>query len=580
MTEAELAAAARAARGKDWPRAAALAGELRDRCPAHPAGYEIGITAARVLNRLEEAGAIVDAAQSRFGREAWLLIESARTEAARGEHASAATLAEALRDRFPQTPAGYQIGAAALRDLGRHQDSAAILALAAPAFADESWHLAESALTANAAADPHTAAALAAELRRRFPDHIVGYQAGATAARAMQLLEECAAIAGEAMVRFPNASWPLAEACSMAFLMNQRYDALRLAAELRTRFPALAIGHQTLARVLIQLDRLEEAETVLREAAPRFPGEDWPAQRADQAARTRADRAPALRLVQAMQRMPFLPQAGAAPRRVVVVLGMHRAGTSVCMRIVQHLGVALGGPLLSAGWDNQDGFQEHMTVVQFNQAVLSAAGYEWDSFHLVRKMPEGFWGSRAVTQAVETLKSVVSAEMDAAGGLWGFKDPRTLRLIPLWTRIFDELGVEPVWVLSVRDPRAVTSSLLSRNGMPAVLGNLLWLEHYLDALRQLGPRIACILHYERWFTDKPPQIQALASALGGATDAQIAAASASVRTALRHYEPTTDQPLLAMAGHLHALLCTPHPDLAQLQRQAIAAWQELGALTG
>ena len=263
---------------------------------------------------------------------------------------------------------------------------------------------------------------------------------------------------------------------------------------------------------------------------------------------------------------------------------MHRAGTSLCTRIVQHLGVALGGPLMPPAADNPDGYQELVPIVDCHEMLLDALGARWDTLHLLQPVPPSFWRGEPAAAARGRLKRIVAEQVAAAGGAWAFKDPRTARFLPLWRQVFEELGIQPVWLLSVRDPRAIAASLLARDGIPAPVGALLWVEHYLDALRHLGPDIAGIVHYEHWFTAPESQVARLAGLLGDAPAEAVEAARGAIRADLRHNAPAGDAPdaqpdgASDLARHLHAWLLAAPPDLARLQRQAARLWPAITAL--
>jgi len=50
------------------------------------------------------------------------------------------------------------------------------------------------------------------------------------------------------------------------------------------------------------------------------------------------------------------------------------------------------------------------------------------------------------------------------GGAFGFKDPRTARLMMMWRGVFSALGARPRFVFCVREPAQVVRSLLARTG--------------------------------------------------------------------------------------------------------------------
>ena len=66
-------------------------------------------------------------------------------------------------------------------------------------------------------------------------------------------------------------------------------------------------------------------------------------------------------------------------KRVIVVLGMHRSGTSAITRGLQELGADLGPDLMPAAeGDNDKGFWEDMGAYRINERILSKLGSSWD----------------------------------------------------------------------------------------------------------------------------------------------------------------------------------------------------------
>ncbi len=124
LSEAALGATARG----DTDTALDMAARLRGRFPDDPSGYRIGAAAARGAGRLADAQAILSEAEARFANTAWILAESAWIARASGDMVRAADLSAQLRARFPDEPAGYQIGLAAALDLGRFDEVAALAA--------------------------------------------------------------------------------------------------------------------------------------------------------------------------------------------------------------------------------------------------------------------------------------------------------------------------------------------------------------------------------------------------------------------------------------------------------------------
>src|SRR3546814_15012580 len=69
----------------------------------------------------------------------------------------------------------------------------------------------------------------------------------------------------------------------------------------------------------------------------------------------------------------------------ILILGMHRSGTSALTRVLNLLGVALGERLMPAGKGNESGHWESLAVYEAHEQLLTALGRRWDDF---REMPE------------------------------------------------------------------------------------------------------------------------------------------------------------------------------------------------
>ena len=170
--------------------------------------------------------------------------------------------------------------------------------------------------------------------------------------------------------------------------------------------------------------------------------------------------------------------AAAAPV-ALLVLGMHRSGTSALTRVLNLLDVALGEDLMPAGPDNPLGFWEHQGIVSVHEALLAALDRRWDD---PRPMPDGWLETDAAHAAGKALAAIVQRDFHGVR-LWAVKDPRLCRLLPLWRRVLADLGIEPRVVLVSRHPREVAGSLLRRDDLPAAIGELLWARYLLEAIR-------------------------------------------------------------------------------------------------
>ena len=166
-----------------------------------------------------------------------------------------------------------------------------------------------------------------------------------------------------------------------------------------------------------------------------------------------------------------------AGRVAVLVLGMHRSGTSAMARVLSLLGCALPRTLLGANPSQEAGHWESATVCAFNDEILAATGSEWCDWLPIH---DGWYHSPLYRDHVARGRAVLREEF-GAGGLFVLKDPRICRIVPFWRDILAGEGIRPAIVMPVRNPLEVADSLKERDGMDPALGMLLWLRHVLDA---------------------------------------------------------------------------------------------------
>ena len=71
-------------------------------------------------------------------------------------------------------------------------------------------------------------------------------------------------------------------------------------------------------------------------------------------------------------------------KKVVIIAGMHRSGTSVAAQLCQHMGAYLGekAELMGAARDNPGGFFENIEITKTNDEILRLCGREWYSLTL------------------------------------------------------------------------------------------------------------------------------------------------------------------------------------------------------
>ena len=198
-----------------------------------------------------------------------------------------------------------------------------------------------------------------------------------------------------------------------------------------------------------------------------------------------------------------------ASSRAVLVLGMHRSGTSALARAVQTLGVYLGNNFLSPRPDNPTGYWEDKHICDLNERLLSAFGLKWEDVGLIG---DARWNEPSLEALLSEAVNYLRSEF-LGHPLWGFKDPRTLRLLPFWQSVLRRLDVEERYLLVIRNPRSVALSLLERHGMDELTAHLLWLVYMIPYLPEIAHKPFVVSDYDLVMDDPGPQIERIARGL-------------------------------------------------------------------
>jgi hypothetical protein len=229
--------------------------------------------------------------------------------------------------------------------------------------------------------------------------------------------------------------------------------------------------------------------------------------------------------------------------KIVCVLGMHRSGTSLLMRLLNFLGVELGpaerlqGPTTA----NPTGYWEHRDIRTINDEILLRLGGSW-------RDPPAFpyqWEARADFDDLRAQATAIAERDFPAASTWGFKDPRTCLTLPFWLGLFPAMQ----YVLCIRHPVDVALSMensprLEYQGVTLAHALSLWPRYVAASIASTIDRRRCYVRYDDLIERPSEEIARVEMEIGlegaGTSGESMRGVVAFVRPALRHHRSGAD----------------------------------------
>lgn len=193
----------------------------------------------------------------------------------------------------------------------------------------------------------------------------------------------------------------------------------------------------------------------------------------------------------------------------VLVVGMHRSGTSATAGALRLLGLAMprSEDLMVVANDNIHGHMESRLLSAFDDRLLADTGGSWER---PPALPPGWHRDPALAESRQLAPAVFRTSFGAVEGPVAWKDPRASLLLPFWRDVL----VRPlVGILSCRDPLEVAASLQARDDIPPALGIALWERYQREAIEGLRGLPVFVTHYRQALQDRDRWIAELSEFL-------------------------------------------------------------------
>lgn len=218
-------------------------------------------------------------------------------------------------------------------------------------------------------------------------------------------------------------------------------------------------------------------------------------------------------------------------KRLILILGMHRSGTSMVAASLECLGAEFGERAMWTGPDNLKGFREDLDFLAINEALLESMGLTWSSledrdFSCIPGHGLRSAGWNLLLSRLNTFP------------IFGLKEPRLCRLLPFWRDIIRGLGeaTSPISVSvvrAIRHPSSVAMSLAKRNGIPIDRGLELWRRYVAESFNNADPAWPKVtVEYDRMLENPKAELERIAFHLGLSIDNDK-----MMKFALEHIDP-------------------------------------------
>jgi hypothetical protein len=164
-------------------------------------------------------------------------------------------------------------------------------------------------------------------------------------------------------------------------------------------------------------------------------------------------------------------------RTCILILGMHRSGTSAVAGCFSALGYNMGNQLFPPDKPNEKGYFENVLINQFNDSLLSTLYARW---HDTLFLPQNWYLNEQVQKRKPELISILKSEFGEKED-FVIKDPRISVLLPFYEEVFNDLNIIPKVIINFRNPFEVSKSLKKRDNLSSSKSLLLWMDATLKA---------------------------------------------------------------------------------------------------
>ena len=193
----------------------------------------------------------------------------------------------------------------------------------------------------------------------------------------------------------------------------------------------------------------------------------------------------------------------------ILILGMHRSGTSALTGMLSMLDVYLGSELMESNKHNEKGYFENSNFYKINDELLSGINSSWEDIFYNEEKLAKFNNS---LELISKLKNIIIEQFNYSN-IFAIKDPRIVYLFPIYKKVLDELNINIKIIIPYRNPIEVARSLTRRDNFSLEKGMLLWAYHIILAEKFSRKYQRIFINYENIINNSEEVINNLSELL-------------------------------------------------------------------
>lgn len=196
-------------------------------------------------------------------------------------------------------------------------------------------------------------------------------------------------------------------------------------------------------------------------------------------------------------------------KRVIVVLGIHRSGTSALTKGLETMGVSLGNALIPPNLFNEKGYWEDL---DFHSLNLEMLGSFEDRIRRILPLTEEEVTALCQKGYLARASQLLLEKLPTSQPL-GIKDPRFSILLPFWKKVFNECDVRASFIIALRNPLSVAACQEQFNNQHREKSFWIWISYLLSCLLNSEHDERVLVDYDELLKNPTLQIHRIARTL-------------------------------------------------------------------